>query len=105
MTDQGSLNFTQIACPDENTAVNTYSDSQKLILYPNPTSGKLIVETVSDSEQKELVLSSLDGKKITQQRVVSGKTEINTEYFKSGTYLIQLLQNGKIVASEKLLVK
>jgi hypothetical protein len=105
MTDQGSLNFTQIACPDENTAVNTYSDSQKLILYPNPTSGKLIVETEISGEQKELILCSIDGKILSRQKLVSEKTEINTESYKSGTYMMQLVQNNKIVASEKLLIK
>jgi hypothetical protein len=105
MTDQGSLNFTQIACPDENTAVNTYSDSQKLILYPNPTSGNLIVETEISGEQKELILCSIDGKILSRQKLVSEKTEINTEFYKSGTYMMQLVQNNKIVASEKLLIK
>lgn len=105
LTDQGNLTFAPVACPDATTAVNKNSELHKLKLYPNPTSGVFIVETEKSDDQKELIICSLDGKILSHIKINSEKTEISTEYYKSGTYLIQLVFNDTIVATEKLVVK
>ena len=103
---QGSLTFVQITCPEETSiAVQSSIEPAKLKLYPNPTSGKLIVETEISNKQKELIICSLDGKTLSRLKINSAKTEISTEYYKSGTYLVQLVYNNEFVASEKLLIK
>lgn len=105
LTDQGNLTFAPVACPDATTAVNKNLELHKIKLYPNPTSGVFIVETEKSDDQKELIICSLDGKILSHIKINSEKTEISTEYYKSGTYLVQLVFNDTIVATEKLLVK
>jgi hypothetical protein len=106
LNDQGMLTFVQITCPDETpTNVQTSTESATLKLYPNPTSGKLIVETSFTGNQAELILCSTDGKILLHEAVYGNKTEINLNHLSSGIYVMQLVQNDKVIADEKVIVK
>jgi hypothetical protein len=106
LNDQGMLTFVQITCPEEtSTAVQTSTEPAKLKLYPNPTSGKLIVETNFTGNQAALILRSTEGKIVLHETVSGNRTEVNLNHISSGIYLMQLVQNDKVIADEKVVVE
>jgi hypothetical protein len=106
LNEQGTLTFVEITCPEEtNVAVQSSTGSAKLKLYPNPTSGKLIVETNCFGHQAALILRDTEGKIVVREAVYGSKTEINLNHISSGMYIIQLVQNYSVIADEKVVVE
>lgn len=106
LNNDGQLTFVQITCPEEtSTTVQTSVEPAKLRLYPNPTSGKLIVETNITGNQAALILRSIEGKIVLQEAVSGNRTEVNLNHISSGIYLMQLVQNDKVIADEKVVVE
>ncbi|NOU48370.1 MAG: T9SS type A sorting domain-containing protein [Bacteroidales bacterium] len=106
LNEQGTLTFVQITCPEETSvAVQSSIEPAKLKLYPNPTSGKLIVETNCSGHQAALILRNTEGKIVLQEAVYGSKTEINLNHISSGIYIMQLVQNNGVIADEKVVVE
>ena len=66
-----------------------------------------IVTVDIDSEQAggEVVVSTTDGKVMASKKVGIGQTQINDQPLPTGIYVVSLLKDGRIVESEKYLVK
>jgi hypothetical protein len=103
MTDAGSLSFAQTTCPDEASFVPEPPVQQgKLKAYPNPTNGNLIIETELYGKNTEIAISSMEGKMMLRQMITSERTEVSLKSFTPGTYILQLLTNGQVVESSKV---
>lgn len=61
-----------------------------LAIYPNPNTGKFTVET---PQQVDVQVFDMVGKRILEQRLDAGKTELDLEAFSKGIYLLKVL-NG-----------
>lgn len=66
-------------------------------IYPNPTSGTLFVKT--ELENTEVFLYDAQGKLSVSTR----ERELDISNLPPGIYLVNLTQNGKIMASEKIM--
>jgi hypothetical protein len=86
------------------TGISESTSSHEAVIYPNPFSDQLNVE-VDRSEQMEIVLYDISGRKIMEQKFRSTVT-LNTEHLAKGIYLYEvrskdgLFQNGKVVKSQ-----
>jgi hypothetical protein len=96
-----------------------YGDSIIFNIYPNPSDGNFYAEvscqrgsqgltqsqTLTGKRGVEIKISGLNGHHKTTIPVVSEKTLINTTGWAKGTYVCNLIINGKVVRSEKLVLK
>jgi hypothetical protein len=80
-------------------------DKLTMNIYPNPFSGKTTFSASSTLKQAVLTIYNLDGKKVKQIENISGQTCIlDCENLSNGLYFINLLEDGKIVATDKLVI-
>lgn len=86
------------------------SDNKKekenhFIIYPNPASNGLvrIKSGIDQSKQKDysLLITTSDGRKVAELPI---SEQIDISRFISGIYFIHMLDRGRIVASEKLII-
>ena len=90
-----------------NCKENLSDNERKIVLAPNPTNGKFILNNLnlSDYNQESLNLSIFDmsGKEIKKITNVAGN-EFNVEDLNVGMYIVNLNSNGKRVFSSKLVL-
>ena len=70
---------------------NHLTSSINLLIYPNPNTGKFTVES---PQQVNIQVFDMVGKRILEQRLDAGKTELDLEAFSKGLYLLKVL-NGQ----------
>ena len=75
----------------------------KIIYYPNPSTGKLFIETTEFLENTEIKLTDVAGKEIRKEKIRSAKTEINIAELENGIYFIEILKEGRIITVQKLI--
>jgi len=69
--------------------VNENSTNEMVVVYPNPTSGDVIIELPQSIENCSIIITDLQGKLIQSQSDLSGnKIQINLSSLNSGIYLI-----------------
>ena len=83
-----------------------FSESVKIIIYPNPTNGKLFIECENiitiklyDMLGKEVLTQPANGNTSTP---FSSRTEINISHLPTGVYSVQVLSDGKVVGNSKI---
>ena len=77
--------------------------SAKLInLFPNPCSGKLIVENSPENGIFELY--DIVGRKVYSSILNGNATQLDLSSFNNGTYLYKIIQNDKVVKEDKLIL-
>lgn len=75
--------------------------SLDISLLPNPANDHVMV--VGIPQGSSLMLMDVKGRLIQQQKDVSNTFRINLKGFASGTYMIQVLQNGKLLSTKKFI--
>lgn len=84
----------------EPTALTDPAVRDAIMLYPNPTTGKVLLK-VENGAVAQLIVLSLQGKLISQA-TASGNYELNLEGFPAGVYLIRVLQKDGATVMLKL---
>lgn len=88
--------------PDELTTANIFS------VYPNPAEKKIVCSWPYNATGKknitEIIILDLTGKLAMKVRVTKPQMEIDISKLKKGGYLLNLLENGKRVSLQKLIV-
>ena len=78
--------------------------SHDIIVYPNPTDGKVSVNANGEMIS-EIRVYGLDGRMVKRIRVADTEAELNFDTLAKGTYVLQIqLQQGDIVR-RKLVVR
>lgn len=70
-------------------------------IYPNPAQEIFIVEL--EQEKFDIIITDLTGRKIHEQKNISGKTQICSRNFFGGLYIVQVT-NGKNILNRKIIV-
>jgi len=75
-------------------------------LFPNPSSGEIAIEVTNiDLDNSEVKILDLIGKEVYASNLSYGlETNIDLSNQKEGIYIVQLLKNGKLIQSEKLVI-
>ena len=72
--------------------------------FPNPVvHGKLTIKTDNNNE-KELIIYSVLGKQVFQQKFTGATKQLNISQISSGIYIMKVLE-GEKVATKKLVIK
>jgi hypothetical protein len=78
------------------TPINTISKNETFLIYPNPASETLIIET---NFQETLIISDITSKLILTETILCPKTQVDISALKNGSYFLKV---GSIV--KKLIV-
>ena len=106
LNDQGTLNFSQTTCPEgTSTSAQSHNSEKLMLVYPNPASHSLSVETRLNGRQGTLAVLSTAGFRLSEQPVNTGKTYVQLETYAAGTYFLQLEIDGKVAESTKFVKK
>ncbi|MEP7197340.1 MAG: T9SS type A sorting domain-containing protein [Saprospiraceae bacterium] len=87
---------------------NTHIDQYDFIIYPNPSNNKVIIHWNEElSDVNKVVVLSITGQRLIQKSVVTGAHElqIDIEHLNEGLYLVQLVKDGHIIGTKKLIKK
>jgi hypothetical protein len=95
------------SCKDDEKVeepVSQHDNVAKLVVYPNPTSGSVVVKT--SEKIKELFISDFTGKMLAKINVSSRSQnwQVDLGRYPSGTYLIQYFTEEKKWGAEKVVV-
>ncbi|HMG16195.1 MAG TPA: carboxylesterase family protein, partial [Saprospiraceae bacterium] len=83
------------------TEVGAIKIEDSLVFYPNPAQNSFTVEL--PAQIGTLNITDIDGRKISTQNNLSGKTEIDCTSFPNGIYVIQL-NDGTNITSGKIII-
>jgi O-glycosyl hydrolase len=70
-------------------------------IYPNPTQQTFTIEL--PDETFDIIMTDLTGRRVYEQKNISGKTQIDTKDFSAGMYFLQTT-NAKIILNEKIVI-
>lgn len=92
-----------------NVGIAPITDIANLAAYPNPTTGKVVVEhsLKSQSSNAKLLVSNVMGVTLKSIPILSSsdKTAIDMSDFAAGIYFYSLEVDGKISVTKKLIIK
>jgi hypothetical protein len=75
-------------------------------IYPNPTAGRILISMSDITSQEQVILSDLSGKNMdnyTLDYSASG-IEIDLTAMTKGFYILQVISEGKLLLTEKVLL-
>jgi hypothetical protein len=107
LDNQGSLRFAPIDCPELITTVQPIKTSDEILIYPNPTDGKITIG-VKDNNLKDLSIKifDLDGKMLNAGKIESNFKTVDISEYISGTYILTVNdKNGAVLSSNKIIKK
>ena len=83
------------------------STAFSLSIYPNPASGLLFVNLLSEKEGfYQLEIRDVIGKKVRSVSIKANTTDqINVSQMQSGVYFVRLLESGQLKQTEKLVIQ
>src|ERR1035437_788441 len=87
------------------TGIFAQTQASEILLYPNPTNGKFIMQVTSgDYQTANIEIYNVVGEKVLSQKMQNAKSEIDLSNEQSGIYFIQLKTNAGIV-SKKIIIQ
>jgi hypothetical protein len=92
---RGNMNFTY-----SDVGINEQNGEQ-LKVYPSPANDTLFIE-YKDSTQITVMIYDIHGKKVLTD-TTKGKTEIDISHLSKGTYVVNILSEGKIIGNAKII--
>jgi len=85
---------------------HTYSQlDHDAIVYPNPGSDYLIIESGPQISGAQFMMTAIDGMQIVSKTLNGRRTTLETQIFQSGTYVWQIIFNDRIIETGKWIKK
>lgn len=88
-----------------NTIGISENEIPMLEIFPNPTTDFCTIHHANLLPNAQVEVYDVNGKMIFTQNVTENDTKINLTNCKSGIYIIQLINNGQIVATSRIIKK
>lgn len=105
-TKDGVTTFFNGATSCDNTIIGTENfDHKEIILYPNPIINISILKFPNTASVDKIKIYNLNGKLVKENIVRKDYHSLNGMDYRSGIYFYQLFSNGKIIKTEKFIVK
>jgi len=101
-TTKEVLNTAKLSLSNSTGFIATDDLSNKIQIYPNPTSKWLIINDFSKSV-KQLVITDMAGKNILQINNFKNKKQIDISGLQKGIYLIKINSNNHTIITKKLI--
>lgn len=81
------------------SAINTVEDKDDISFYPNPTTGALKVLV---AQKSNVIITDITGKVVLQQTIDAVNNNINFSG-ETGVYFMSIVQDGKIISTQKVI--
>jgi hypothetical protein len=78
--------------PQVNTGINLNELSNRIMVYPNPSTDNITIES---PQQATIEILNIQGQTILQQQIQQGKTDIDISGLAKGIYILRLNSNDK----------
>lgn len=78
--------------------------SSEFVVYPNPNNGEFTISLTGSEKNPSVEIYNTIGKLVYQDVLTAEKTTFNTN-LAAGIYFINLIDNGKVIAAQKLICK
>lgn len=94
--EEGSYSYSNLVQMPESAGLfeDEGGNSQKLKLFPNPTSDKITLTTTESISDGLISIYSIDGALIFSEKMNGTETELNVSGFESGMYLLRVTHEG-----------
>lgn len=95
-------------CTMAPTGVAELNSENSLSVYPNPSNGHFTVKNSSAAQMKNATLSITDmtGRLVyTQNNINENEINVNSENFKSGLYILQVVNENAVIINEKISIQ
>ncbi|MGB0429078.1 MAG: LamG-like jellyroll fold domain-containing protein [Bacteroidia bacterium] len=86
-----------------NSSINN-SEINSVKLYPNPTSGIVLINSDLKTEVETVTVLDLSGKTVYVNSNVNGVKKLNVSNLQSGTYLVKLITTKQDLIIQKLII-
>lgn len=107
LDNTGSLNFTQIDCPQISVTqeVQDLKATDQVSVFPNPAKDEVYINIEDNGLKKSTyVIVDMTGKKLEQGKINSNNQLINTASLAPGLYLISIRNNkGSVITTKKII--
>ena len=87
------------------TDVVSTSITSPIKIYPNPAIDHLTIETTPDIKNGVLVIYNINGQKMLEQTLQDTNTEINTNNFAAGVYILKISNENRIMDVRKITIR
>jgi hypothetical protein len=87
---------------DIDTYIGDYKPNRSVSIYPNPVTDKVYIENIKG---KEILIYDLLGNMKFSQKMESNTKVINVSDYKRGLYLIQIIDNHRIITKKLEVIK
>jgi hypothetical protein len=89
----------------EVTGINSFEQKQFMKVFPNPFSNNTVLQTDNFLHNATLIVENIFGQTVKQIKYISGPTiTLFRDNLPSGMYFIQLSQDDKIIATNKIII-
>jgi hypothetical protein len=107
VSDDGSFVLNQVDCPGVITSAIKPAEfeSKHILIYPNPTSGELTIDTGQDLDKGRITIFSIEGKCILSEPLHSIRQIIDLNHLKAGVYIVNVEGSGRLIKSQQVMVK
>lgn len=87
------------------TAISNHNSAQNVVVYPNPFSDETTVFVGDNLNNSIVLIKDVFGKEISKINLAfETEFKINRKSVSSGLFVLQIIQNGKMVASKKIVI-
>ena len=88
-----------------NVFINEYQNNNLFSIFPNPFSSTTTLRTDKNFKDATLIVYNLFGQEVKEMKNISGQSiTLQRDNLPSGLYFIRLMQDNKIIATDKLVV-
>lgn len=93
-------------CTTTNVEGFNKTSKEEILIYPNPSTGKVNIDlkNVNFTQQGHLSIFDISGKKIYEHATSSQNLLIDVSNFQKGIYILKLFRENKEILSKKLII-
>lgn len=89
----------ETAC--ENASVGELNQSNRLLIYPNPTSSKINIETsTTPHKNTTLTICNLNGQELMTRQIIEPKTVVDVSGLPQGGYFVKVMNDDKVMVGK-----
>ncbi len=76
----------------------------KTDIYPNPASNEITITRQEANNNGLVIITDINGKTVLKKTIKDVNEKINIQQLTNGTYILQVIENGATIKSEKLII-
>ena len=92
---------TSLVQPATTVTKISYTKTQ---VYPNPANNEITISRNMATSNSRVIITDVNGKAVLNRKILSATEKINTQQLVNGTYILQVIENGTTIKSEKLVI-